>query len=122
MSTTDFDPQRDPTANAVGCGGLVRLGVGRGRTHCEEVLGLRLKVGDTIRGMERYTHGWNEVRLCILWIGEKVVVYRKQWRAHYLPDKWIDDGETANFTLSCREWRLEQNDPDQRPGANVCKL
>jgi len=92
---------------------LVLLGRGAGKTHADEIKSLGLKVGDTIRGKEGGAapgrSWWHEVRLTVLWIGEKEVVYRKQWRANHRPDKWHDEGEAANFTLSCREYYLEEN-------------
>ena len=102
-----------PTLVAVAKPLLVLLGRGTGLTHADEIESLGLKVGDTIRGKEGSdTPGrswWNEVRLTVLWIGKKEVVYRKQWRANHHPDGWYDDGETANFTLSCREYYFEEN-------------
>jgi hypothetical protein len=95
---------------------LVLLGRGRGRTHAEEIKSLGLKVGDTIRGKESGDipgrSWWHEVRLTVLWVGEKQVIYRKQWRANHHPDGWHDDGEVANFTLTCREYYLEGSRED----------
>jgi hypothetical protein len=92
---------------------LVLLGRGRGRTHAEEIKSLGLKVGDTIRGKESGDipgrSWWHEVRLPVLLVGEEEVIYRKQWRANHHPDGWHDDGEVANFTLTCREYYLESN-------------
>lgn len=89
---------------------LVLLGTGQGFEHASQARAMGLKIGDSIRGKETYgDRGWNECRLTVLWIGARVVVYQKQWRAHYSPDKWLEDGEVANFTLGCREWYLEQN-------------
>lgn len=102
-----------PTLAAVDQPRLVLLGRGTGRTHADEIKSLGLKVGDTIRGKEGGdTPGrswWHEVRLRVLWVGEKEVVYRKQWRSNHHPAGWHDDSETANFTLSCREYYLEEN-------------
>ena len=101
-----------PTLAAVDNPRLVLLGFGTGRTHADEIKSLGLKVGDTIRGKEGGNitdHTcWEEVRLTVLWIGEKQVVYRKQWRMNHHPDEWHDEGEVANFTLSCREYYLEE--------------
>ncbi len=58
---------------------------------------------------------WHEVRLTVIWVGEKQVVYRKQWRANHHPNGWHDDGEVANFTLSCREYYFEENAQDEGP-------
>ena len=92
---------------------LVLLGRGTGRTHAAEIKSLGLKVGDVISGKEvgdiPVRSWWHEVRLTVLWVGEKEVIYRKQWRANHHPDGWYDDGETANFSLSCREYYLEEN-------------
>jgi len=88
---------------------MKHLGKGIGKTHADEARSLGLNPGDTIRGREEYSGGWNEVRLTVLWIGEQCVVYRVQIRAHYLPDDWHDRGEVAAFSLSCREYYLEDN-------------
>lgn len=92
---------------------LTLLGRGQGKTHKEEIQFLKLKVGDVIRGTEGgNTPGrawWHEVRLTVLYIGEQAVVYRKQWRSSHYTEGWQDEGETANFTLSCREYYLENN-------------
>ena len=102
-----------PTLAAVDQPRLVLLGRGKGRTHADEIKSLGLKVGDVIRGKEGGDipgrSWWHEVRLTVLWVGEKEVVYRKQWRANHHPDGWHDDGEVANFTLSCREYYFEEN-------------
>ena len=93
---------------------LVFLGRGTGQTHAEEIKSLGLKVGDVIRGKQGsgITGGswWHEVRLTVIWAGEKEVVYRKQWRASYHLDGWYDEGEVSNFSLSCREYYLEENE------------
>lgn len=105
-----------PPRAAVGQPQLVLLGRGAGLTHADEIKSLGLKVGDIIRGKEgnkgedvSCRPWWHEVRLTVLWVGEKEVVYRKQWRANYYPNGWHDDGEVANFTLSCREYYFEKN-------------
>tara|TARA_R110000868_G_scaffold59128_1_gene181570 strand:+ start:1724 stop:2074 length:351 start_codon:yes stop_codon:yes gene_type:complete len=102
-----------PTLAAVGQPRLVMLGRGTGRTQADEIKSLGLKVGDVIRGKEGGDIPgrlwWHEVRLKVIWVGEKQVVYRKQWRSNHHPDGWHDDGEDANFTLSCREYYFEEN-------------
>jgi hypothetical protein len=101
---------RDDTPAPDGCQRrLVLLGSGRGKTHADEIASLGLKVGDTIRGREDYPSGWNEARLRVLWVGESVVVYWKEWRSNHMPERWVTEGETARFSLSCRDWFLEQN-------------
>jgi len=98
-----------PSPSGVDPRRLVFLGRGTGRTHADEIKSLGLKVGDVIRGKEEVGNWWHEVRLSVVWVGEKEVVYRKQWGSSYLPDGWCSDGETANFTLSCRDYFLEEN-------------
>ena len=89
---------------------MKHIGKGKGENHADEARSLGLKVGDVIRGREDYHGGWNEVRLTVLWMGERCVVYRRQWRGNYTPEGlWIDSGEVATFTLSCREYYLENN-------------
>lgn len=90
------------------------LGTVLGKSHAEEVAALDLKVGDTIRGKEEYADGWHEARLTILWIGREVVVYHYEYRSNHFPDGWHSRGETANFTLSCREW-FQERTPTQPP-------
>ena len=104
-----------PTLAAVGQSQLILLGRGSGKTHADEIKSLGLKVGDTIMGKEGGNGWWHEVRLTVLWIGAKEVVYQKQWRANHHPDAWHDDSETANFTLSCREYYFEENATAQAP-------
>ena len=89
---------------------LVRLGCPHGDNCADEARELGLKVGDIIRGKEGGNDWWNEARLTLLWIGDSVCVWRKQWRNKAGPSAgWYDEGEAANWTLSCREWFLETN-------------
>ena len=85
---------------------LTRLGPGRGRTHADEVASLGLHVGDVIVGEESHPH--SAVRLSVLFIGRGAVVYGIQRQSSHLPGQWIDDGDTAAFTLSCRDWHREE--------------
>lgn len=101
------EPTQTPLDVDAGC--LVLLGRGAGKTHADEIKSLGLKVGDIIRGKEEFGDWWHEVRLTVVWVGEKKVVYRKQWRSSYFPGGWCSDGETANFTLSSRDYFLEPN-------------
>jgi hypothetical protein len=84
------------------------LGKGLGRSPLDQFKSLGLKNGDIIISQEK--KDWsNEIRLKILWVGKNIIVYSKEWRSNYLPDRWIDAGEITNFDLSCREWFLENN-------------
>jgi hypothetical protein len=109
------DTDQTESIKAVDLPRFVLLGRGTGRTHADEIKAFGLKVGDVIRGKEGANGWWHEVRLTVLWIGETEVVYRKQWRANHHPDGWHDEGETANFTLSCREYYLEENNAITQP-------
>ena len=90
---------------------LTFIGRGSGMNHAEEAKSLGLKPGDIVRGEEESCSScmcwWHEVRLTVIWIGETQAVYRKQWRSQRHPGEWIDHGEVANFSLSCREYYLE---------------
>lgn len=105
------NPPKTPAGMAGDNTRLILLGRGKGRNHAEEIKSLGLKVGDTIRGREGGdTPGrsrWNDVRLTVLWVGENQAVYRKQWRSNRYPEGWKDDGETACFSLSFRDYYLE---------------
>ena len=90
---------------------LVRLGVGKGNSCAEDVRAFGLKIGDIIVGKEGGDGWWNETRLTLLWIGKEKCVWKHQWRGNHGPiNGWHDDGEKANWTLSCREWFLEPNE------------
>jgi hypothetical protein len=69
--------------------------------QCRE---MGLAVGDTIEGRESYGGHWNESRLTVLFIGQEVAVFNEHEHNDLQPD-WVDHGETANWTLNCREWR-----------------
>lgn len=107
----DMNKPDDSNANEVAVPRLVRLGRPHGGNCADEARELGLKIGDIIRGKEGGEDWWNEARLTLLWIGDSVCVWRKQWRNKGGPSVgWYDEGEAANWTLSCREWFLETND------------
>ena len=65
-----------------------------------------LAVGDTIEGTSPH-HGFGErvetVRLTLLWVGERIAVWRCV-RRHGTSGEWEDDGEQAHWDLAMREW------------------
>jgi hypothetical protein len=73
------------------------------QTTAEQCRAMGLKVGDTIQGRETYGDIWNDARLTLLFIGEQEAVFRAKSRSSLEPD-WQDDGESADWTLDCREW------------------
>ena len=85
---------------------LLALGKGEGLTQADQARSLNLKVGNTIMGRESDDNRWHDVKLRVIWMGEKVVVYSRMWRNKHDPDKWYYEGETANFCLCGRSWYL----------------
>ena len=85
---------------------LLALGKGEGLTQADQARSLNLKVGNTIMGRESDDNRWHDVKLRVIWMGEKVVVYSRMWRNNHDPDKWYYEGETANFCLCGRSWYL----------------
>ena len=68
-----------------------------------------IKVGDVIIGREgpgEEAPGgwWQEERMELLWLGQRVAVWRCWTRTNREPG-WRYDGEMSNWTLTCREWR-----------------
>ena len=74
-----------------------------------------LKVGDVIVGREGggdpETGWWQEQRLTLKYIGEQCCVWKSEWSNKALT-KFRDDGESANWTLSCRDWYLVRPNSD----------
>ena len=70
----------------------------------EQCRAMGLAVGDTIEGRESYGNNWNEARLTVLFIGQEVAVFHERERNDRKPN-WIDQGETADWTLDCRKWK-----------------
>jgi len=65
---------------------------------------LGLKVGDTIESLKRESGECCDVRLTLLWVGQSVAVWQeKSRRSNH--KKWVDEGESANWTLDMRKWR-----------------
>lgn len=65
-----------------------------------------LEVGDTIEGTEYWRDGQNcRTRLTLLWLGKEVAVWRVVSKASY-ETRWSVPREAANWTLSCRDWRI----------------
>jgi hypothetical protein len=71
---------------------------------------LGLRVGDTIEGREQGPGWWNVVRLTLLWLGETEAMWRMTGR-NQIRD-WSTPRETANWTLSCRDWRKIEEERD----------
>lgn len=62
-----------------------------------------LKVGDTIEGRESAGKWWSDTRLTLIFLGEKIAVFREQSRNN-LESEWIDRGESGSWGLGCRTW------------------
>ena len=77
--------------------------------HADQAREMGLKVGDVIVGREGggdpETGWWQEQRLTLRYIGEQCCVWKCEWRNKANPE-FRDDGESANWTLSCRDWYL----------------
>lgn len=75
-------------------------------THADMVRALKIHVGDTIEGREgKGPPGWWQItRLTLLWLGEEVAVWRETSRSQMSPE-WSTPRESANWTLSCRDWK-----------------
>lgn len=70
--------------------------------QCRE---MGLAVGDVVEGRETYgADGWGESRLTLIFLGKDVAVFREARRNDQQPD-WMDGGESACWTLTCRAWR-----------------
>jgi hypothetical protein len=78
-----------------------------------------LKVGDVIVGREGRgdpaTGWWQEQRLTLRYLGEQRCVWKSEWSNKALTE-FRDDGESANWTLSCRDWYLVR---PNRPSADA---
>lgn len=59
-----------------------------------------LSIGDTIEGAARES----TARLTLIWLGETEVVFRVRERIGR-HGEWSEPRESANWTLSCRDWR-----------------
>jgi hypothetical protein len=64
-----------------------------------------LKCGDVIIGREAGSDGswFNDAKLTLLFVGEKVAVWHQMHRSRESPD-WKDGGESASWTLAARRW------------------
>ena len=83
---------------------LKKPGAAHAAQQCQE---MGLSVGDTIFGREvTGLEGWAEVKLTIKFIGARVVVCDVMRRTRLSPP-WKPDGESANWTLNCRDWYRE---------------
>jgi len=70
----------------------------------EQVQELGLSVGDTIESLKSESCESYDIRLTLLWVGKRVVVWQQKTRCSN-HSKWVDEGETANWTLNMRKWR-----------------
>lgn len=68
--------------------------------QCRE---MGLVVGDVIQGREHYGEHWRDSRLTLIFISEEVAVFKEECRNSRQPD-WRDYGESACWTLNCRQW------------------
>lgn len=106
MSATD--PNNTPDFAAHG-GYLDRLVRSSQRYVADQAREMGLKVGDVIVGREGggdpETGWWQEQRLSLLYLGEQCCVWKSEWRNKAITE-FRDDGESSNWTLSCRDWYL----------------
>lgn len=112
------DPNNTPGSAASG-GCLRRLVRSRARYVADQAREMGLKVGDMIVGREGggdpETGWWQEQRLTLLYLGEQCCVWKSEWRNKAL-SAFRDDGESANWSLTCRDWYLcGPNDSSQEP-------
>lgn len=70
----------------------------------EQCRQMGISVGDMIEGRETHANGWNEARLELIWLGEKIAVFRERSRSH-MCCQWTMPREEASWTLDCRRWR-----------------
>ena len=90
---------------AEGYGAEQPLPLPKSRETADQCREMGLKVGDTIIGREGRGDWFNETKLTLLFMGQQTAAWKVARRSDSLP-KWRDDGESANFTLSCRKWYL----------------
>lgn len=106
MSATD--PNNTPDF-AVHGGYLDRLVRSSQRYVADQAREMGLKVGDVIVGREGggdpVTGWWQEQRLTLRYLGEQCCVWKSEWSNKAIPE-FRNDGESANWTLSCRDWYL----------------
>jgi len=79
-------------------------------TVADQCRRLGLRVGDTIEGREQGSGWWNVTRLTLLWLGETEAMWRMTDR-NQIRD-WSTPRETANWILSCRDWRKIEEERD----------
>ena len=105
---TATDPNNTPDFAAHG-GYLDRLVRSSQRHVADQAREMGLKVGDVIVGREGggdpVTGWWQEQRLTLLYLGEQCCVWKSEWSNKAITE-FRDDGESANWTLSCRDWYL----------------
>jgi hypothetical protein len=106
MNFTDSNNMPDVAAYG---GYFYRLARPLQRHVADQVREIGLKVGDVIVGREGggdpETGWWQEQRLTLRYIGEQCCVWKSEWSNKANPE-FRDDGESANWTLSCRDWYL----------------
>ena len=74
---------------------------------------LGLKVGDTIEGTEGGQGWWSTARLTLLWLGTTEAAWSVTERSSRRP-LWSEPHEAANWTLSCRNWRKVDAQPQAK--------
>jgi hypothetical protein len=111
MNSTDPNNTPDPAHHG---GNLQRLVRSSQRHVADQAREMRLKVGDVIVGREGGgdpVTGWlQEQRLTLLYLGAQCCVWKSEWRNKALTN-FRDEGESANWTLSCRDWYLVEPTP-----------
>lgn len=80
-------------------------------------------VGDVIVGREQFAEcegSWSEAKLVPVYIGHREVLFRAWGRSSDAP-RWRYEGETSDWALWDRPWRLVKRacaaDPAPQPGA-----
>jgi len=103
-----IDPNNTPDLTAHG-GYLDRLVRSSQRYVADQAREMGLKVGDVIVGREGggdpVTGWWQEQRLTLRYLGEQCCVWKSEWRNKAITE-FRDEGESANWTLSFRDWYL----------------
>ncbi len=119
MSATDSNNTPDAAAHG---GYLHRLVRSSKRHVADQVREMGLKVGDVIVGREGGGHPetgwWQEQRLTLKYIGGQCCVWKSEWSNKALT-KFREDGESANWTLSCRDWYLVKPNAPAMPTAST---
>ena len=114
MTTQDHLQSPTTPDPAVHGGQLERLARPSMRHVADQAREMGLKVGDVIVGREGggdlEAGWWKEERLTLLYLGVQCCVWKDEWRNSAIAE-FRDDGESAAWTLSSRDWyRVGPND------------